>query len=897
MAIAHFSASFITAGRSPVAAAAYRHRTEMTDRTIAETWSFARETDLVHAEISVPLDAPQWILDIVSWESASKSSEQLWNEVAAQEKRRNGQHAREFVIALPLELTRDQNIALVREFIEVEFAAKGLVADWVYHDKPGNPHVHVMHTLRVIGPSSFGAKRIALRDETGAVRRHNGVPLYRPVIGTREDFKALRLTWGAMASQHLALAGHCAVVETRSFATLGLELPPSIHRGPSVTALRGKSKPCGVDLFIGLDTTTTAAKIIANPALLLDVITIEKATFSAHDIARAVHRYSTDKTAFDLIISKVMASPDLITLRPDVHDAEIGLRAAHAVYSSATMVRLEANMIAGAMRLKETTHHGGRRAHKATLRALAERGHKSGSITLSDEQRQAVAHMTGPEGIAAVVGIAGAGKSTMLDAARQVWSASGYRVLGAALAGKAAEGLEKASGIPTRTIAAWEYAWSQGRDCLNRGDVLVLDEAGMVSSKQMAALVGTIERAGAKLVLVGDAAQLQPIEAGAAFRAIVERIGAAELSEVRRQRQAWQQQATRHLSQGKVKHALDAYRAAGAVRQSGTRAEAIVEMTRDYIAAHVSHSASHTLILAHSNADVLALNAAVRAALRDRGELTDEQSFVTARGVRSFAPGDRVLFLENRRLPSQIGAADPIAVKNGILGTVIRAGENILTVSLDGGGTVAFDATTYAHIDHGYAATIHKSQGVTVDQTLVLASPTMDRHLAYVALSRHRETVTLYAPSESFADRTLEAALSRSGAKSSTLDYAKDDVLRLRGIETLTDIIEALRAFVASQRHVFADVTRRLIAMRRQLCAAPMPTTPIVLLRPCVPLNLHMRTRWPWKPKITSSTSIPKPAPSAIPTMPAPTRSSHALHRGMRRPEPTGSATRPTTAI
>jgi MobA/MobL family len=265
MAIAHFSASFITAGRSPVAAAAYRHRTEMTDRTIAETWSFTRETDLVHAEISVPLDSPQWIQEIVSADTVAKASERLWNEVAAQEKRRNGQHAREFVIALPVELTRAQNIALVREFIEAEFAAKGVIADWVYHDKLGNPHVHVMHTLRMIGPSSFGAKRIPLRDETGAVRRHNGVPLYRPVIGTREDFKAQRLAWGSTASRHLALAGHASIVESRSFATLGLDLPPSIHRGPSVTALRGKSKPCGVDLFVGLDTTTMAAKIIANP--------------------------------------------------------------------------------------------------------------------------------------------------------------------------------------------------------------------------------------------------------------------------------------------------------------------------------------------------------------------------------------------------------------------------------------------------------------------------------------------------------------------------------------------------------------------------------------------------------------------------------------------------------
>jgi Ti-type conjugative transfer relaxase TraA len=812
MAIAHFSASFITAGRSPVAAAAYRHRTEMTDRTIAETWSFTRETDLVHAEISVPPDAPTWVTDIVSADSVSKSSEQLWNEVAAQEIRRNGQHAREFVIALPLELTREQNIALVRDFIDNEFANKGMISDWVYHDKPGNPHVHVMHTLRVIGAANFGAKRIPLRDEAGAVRRHNGVPLYRPLIGTREDFKALRLAWGALASRHLALAGHDAVVETRSFAALGLELPPSSHRGPSVTALRSKAKPCGVDLFIDLDTDTAAAKIIANPALLLDVITTSKATFSARDIARAVHRYSTDKAAFDLIMTKVMASPDLVTLRPDVHNSDTGLRVAHAVYSSAAMVRLEANMVAGSLRLKATTQHRLRRARRSAVRPGSISGAAHAAITLSDEQRQAVDHITGAEGITAVVGIAGAGKSTMLDAARQVWSASGKRVVGAALAGKAAEGLQRSSGIPSRTIAAWEYAWAQGRDRLTSGDVLVLDEAGMVSSKQMAALVRAVETTGAKLVLVGDAAQLQPIEAGAAFRAIVERIGAAELTGVRRQRIAWQQRATQDLSQGNVRHALAAYRAAGFIHQLATRAEAISEITRDYLTACTTRSASETLILAHSNADVLALNTAVRGALKQRGDLAGEQSFITARGQRSFARGDRVLFLENRRLPSQTGATDPVAVKNGMLGTVVAAGNNVLTVSVDGGGTVTFDAATYAHIDHGYAATIHKSQGVTVDKALVLAAPTMDRHLAYVALSRHREAVTLYAPSESFAEHTLEVVLSRSGAKSSTLDYTHDDVLRLRGFETLGEIADALRAFVATQRRMLAEFTRRLIA-------------------------------------------------------------------------------------
>jgi ATP-dependent exoDNAse (exonuclease V) alpha subunit len=94
---------------------------------------------------------------------------------------------------------------------------------------------------------------------------------------------------------------------------------------------------------------------------------------------------------------------------------------------------------------------------------------------LDVEQVDAVRHVTGDCGIAAVVGLAGAGKSTLLDAARIAWEADGHRVIGAALAGKAAEGLEDSSGIRSRTLASWELAWADGRDQLRKGDVLVFD--------------------------------------------------------------------------------------------------------------------------------------------------------------------------------------------------------------------------------------------------------------------------------------------------------------------------------------------------------------------------------------------------------------------------------------
>ena len=129
--------------------------------------------------------------------------------------------------------------------------------------------------------------------------------------------------------------------------------------------------------------------------------------------------------------------------------------------------------------------------------------------------------------------------------------------------------------------------------------------------------------------------------------------------------------------------------------------------------------------------------------------------------------GDRVLFLKNER-----------DVKNGMLGTVAGLGLDTLTVCTDRGDTVELKPSDYEHFSHGYAATVHKAQGATVDRTLVYGSALMDRHLAYVALTRHRDDAVLYAAKEafnSFAD--LAQRFSRDGSASTTLDH---DFMRQR---------------------------------------------------------------------------------------------------------------------
>jgi ATP-dependent exoDNAse (exonuclease V) alpha subunit len=205
-------------------------------------------------------------------------------------------------------------------------------------------------------------------------------------------------------------------------------------------------------------------------------------------------------------------------------------------------------------------------------------------IQLADEQRAAVEPVAGPERIAAVVGLAGAGKSTILAAAREAWEGQGFTVHGAALAGKAAEGLEGSSGIASRTLASWERGWERGFDRLGPRDVFVIDEAGMVGSKQLARFITEADRAGAKIVLVGDPEQLQPIGAGAAFRAVAERVGFVELEGVRRQREDWQRTAAVNFGRYRTAEGLAAYEQHGAIRLEETGEQARGAIVHDVTA-------------------------------------------------------------------------------------------------------------------------------------------------------------------------------------------------------------------------------------------------------------------------------------------------------------------------
>jgi len=419
-------------------------------------------------------------------------------------------------------------------------------------------------------------------------------------------------------------------------------------------------------------------------------------------------------------------------------------------YTTREMLAVESRMAERAQEMADSRTHGVGEGNREA--ALSRHGY------LSAEQREAVRFITGERGIEALTGFAGAGKSATI----------------------AAENLQRTSGVESRTLASWEKAWREGRERLSTRDVLVIDEAGMVGSRQLERIVAAAAERGAKVVLVGDAEQLQLIEAGAAFRAIAERVGCQELSGIRRQREAWQREASSDFARGEAGRAFDRYHRHGAIHFGENRSRAKEELIGAWAKHRAAEPEKAALILAHTRADVRELNLNARAILREHGTLgrevrvevarelaTDDGTITIERGERLFAQGDRVMFLKNDR---------ELGVKNGSLGTVAEVNRDAMRVVLDGAErrAVSFKLRDYAALDYGYAATVHKAQGATVDQTFMLATPGMDRHLTYVGMTRHREGVEVYAGRDDFKGfDELKERLSRARPKDSTLDYAQ----------------------------------------------------------------------------------------------------------------------------
>lgn len=430
-------------------------------------------------------------------------------------------------------------------------------------------------------------------------------------------------------------------------------------------------------------------------------------------------------------------------------------------YTTREMIELEAKMLQQVGTLKNRSH------------PLKE--DVCITLNLSLEQKEALHHITETSGsIKVVSGMAGTGKTTLLTAAKDVWEASGYEVRGAALAGKAAKGLEDGAGIKSDTLHKTLWEIERGKVRLTDKTVLVIDETGMVGTRQMAQVIDAVKKANAKLVLVGDEKQLQPIDAGSPFRAIGDLVGRVELKDIRRQRDQKDVEAIRNIVAGHSEKALQSYAERGLLSVSENRDEATDALIADWKKEGL-HNPQNSLIVTGTRLEAAILNRKAQEERKREGVLGEKN--ISINGDRFFE-NDRVMFTKRSSI---------YRVENGSTGFIekINEREAVMTVRLDDGKKVKMPYRDYEHVKLGYAATTHKFQGATAEKCFVLVGGDMqDRELSYVQTSRARGETRIYTNRSEVGDITAALAkrMNKSRQKVMALEVQREQP-RIREIE------------------------------------------------------------------------------------------------------------------
>jgi len=552
----------------------------------------------------------------------------------------------------------------------------------------------------------------------------------------RRAFSRRRIEIEAVMADHGVRSAHGAQVAT-------LDSRPPKPGVVDEEILREGWRRRAAEVGIGPVPTGPHRPVVASDNQLGELLTRQDATFDRRQVIRAVAETATQGLAYDVIGRRVAAFLD----GPAV------VELAKGCWTTPQMLALEADALRRALAGPATIAAD----QRALIQALRARP------SISREQGRAVGRITMTDApVAVIVGHAGTGKTFALDAARDAWHNTGLRVRGAALAAKTARQLEAGSGIPSQSVAMLLTDLDNNRTRLSRGDVVVLDEAGMVGTRQLHRLIEHTTRARAKLVLVGDPEQLAEIEAGGLFASLARRLGNVELTENRRMTSRSQIATASALRDGHIDQALRRLDQSGSLTIDHNADRVHARMAEDWYLSHIT--GGHAVMLALHRSDVADLNQRARVHLiaNDRlGPVVAESEDIELR------VGDQVMALRNDR---------KIGVLNGTTGTVTGADHNAVQIETSDGDHLALPAAYIAagHLTHAYAMTIHKSQGMTCDVALALGDDTLHKQAGYTAVTRGRERNHVYAVAPQEPNVLATAELRRALEVSTAKEMAHD---------------------------------------------------------------------------------------------------------------------------
>jgi conjugative relaxase-like TrwC/TraI family protein len=439
------------------------------------------------------------------------------------------------------------------------------------------------------------------------------------------------------------------------------------------------------------------------------------------------------------------------------------VRLEHGMWTTREMRELERTTV------EIAKERAAERAAPVSDRALKEARLEKGRQlrgSLSQEQREALATVTGPGGVSVLVGQAGTGKGEVISTAANAWQRDGYEVIGTAIPGVTAMRLQHSAKLDralntNKLISSVEH----GDTRIGAKTVVVMDEAGMADSERLGKLVALTAGRDAKLVLVGDSAQLSPIGPGGLFKEIENKVPTAELTEVHRATHEWERKAWEQVRSGEAGPALASYQAHDRLHIYDTRAQAAEAMVENWDQTRNRAPASQAVMITDaSNKERDQINAMAQVRRAQAGELGSERVELEGKPY-GLASGDEVIFTAQYHIPGQA------RVENGITGTIADAAndEQRVTVKTAEPTPREVDVMTgeFSDLSLNYATHIHKGQGLTVQTSGILTGGWQtDKEHTYVSLSRAREQTQIYVSREDLGEQGMDvAAIERLGER------------------------------------------------------------------------------------------------------------------------------------
>lgn len=822
-------------GSSAMTAAAYRSCSKLvqviTDHEINLAtdiiYDYSDKKGLVFSEIFAPkvLDKDGNVLDIPGWLYDRQS---LWQRIEDIETRINAEFAKEYVVALPKELTTGQNIELLKEFVETSFTSRGMVVDVNYHaDNPENPHAHIMFPMRMLE-----------LNEQGEI-----------------DFGGKERVWKSFGLLN-QIKNEQQIIINEYYARYGFEYNLKWETVPELEATFHHGGIQGLQIRNQEIIQRNASRIIADPSLVIDKLDHNKSVFTRADIEAELEKalqlnvsyikqkneldnttksLSESKTSLDISIkNEVTKMLDIVLLSPKLTLVNASDLKGRMLFAKTNQIELEQRFISHIKELNsKQTHHIGINDTDINPLSINKSGER---LEFTNQQKEIIKKTLAGRNISIIEGWPGAGKTTVTKEIVRHYQESGYEIIAAAPTNKAAQELGEKLGVKTYTLAGLRIEWQKQKgfdtsiglrsdyykepeyatsiinssdslvrnnSIINKKTILIMDEISMIDLPTFDYFAHEAAQAGSKIIGLGDNNQNQAIGMKGAAAKAIEIAGSNLLTEINRHQNSDEYirnlhiEASSALSRYQVTKALSIYDQLGCINIHNTEDAKEHAMFSSYIdklfevastkQIDVYLATSKVAMIAYTNAEIDWLNVMVRNSLKRSGVLSKTGVHLLSGGIHGkselveLCEGDQIIFKSNQPQIDGYG---------GVFNNEIATIRKIIKASGDGLGefvaSVARGDETHTVIirtgeegrpisfKHAYALTNYAVQGSSIDHILM----SVDKHSGYevtmVGLTRHKQDCQIFAAKETLENevyRTKDLDIERVKEEYQVLAY------------------------------------------------------------------------------------------------------------------------------